>query len=315
MKSNKLPDIRTINKVHVLVVGDAMLDRYWYGKVERISPEAPVPVLEVSKMEDRLGGCCNAAKNIVDFGAQATVLIPLGMDKTAAELENLLTCAQISVLKCEDKDFTSTLKLRMVGYRQQLLRADFESKPSEQLIHEQTKIFASIYKNFEVILFSDYGKGALVDVQSMIKMAGDSGRQILVDPKGSDFSKYYGATVITPNVSELRNVVGTWNSEGELDVLVQNLREQYQFTHLLLTRGEDGVKLYDDEGAMMIPSLARDVYDVTGAGDTVISILATLLATGMSVREAVWWANRAAGIVVGKFGTSTVSYYEIAQEE
>jgi len=295
----------------VLVVGDVMLDRYWYGAVDRISPEAPVPVVRITREENRLGGCANVAFNAVSVGAQASLLSVVGDDEASHLLQDLIAKSGITTYLGRDAQLKTTVKLRVIGRQQQLLRVDFENTPQNEVLSSQTQQFMQLLADHPVVLFSDYGKGGLAHVTDMIAAARKANKAVLIDPKGSDFSRYAGATCITPNRAELQQVVGGWNSEEELSTKAHNLRKQLQLDAVLLTRSEEGMTLFDAQGVAHIAAQAREVFDVTGAGDTVIATLAALVAAGMSLREAMPWANRAGGVVVGKFGTATVSYEEL----
>ena len=295
----------------VLVVGDVMLDRYWYGAVDRISPEAPVPVVRITREENRLGGCANVAFNAVSVGAQASLLSVVGDDEASHLLQDLIAKSGITPYFGRDAQLKTTVKLRVIGRQQQLLRVDFENTPQNEVLSSQTQQFMQLLPDHPVVLFSDYGKGGLAHVTDMIAAARKANKAVLIDPKGSDFSRYAGATCITPNRAELQQVVGGWNSEEELSTKAHNLRKQLQLDAVLLTRSEEGMTLFDTQGVAHISAQAREVFDVTGAGDTVIATLAALVAAGMSLREAMPWANRAGGVVVGKFGTATVSYEEL----
>ena len=295
----------------VLVVGDVMLDRYWYGAVDRISPEAPVPVVRITREENRLGGCANVAFNAVSVGAQASLLSVVGDDEASHLLQDLIAKSGITPYFGRDAQLKTTVKLRVIGRQQQLLRVDFENTPQNEVLSSQTQQFMQLLADHPVVLFSDYGKGGLAHVTDMITAARKANKAVLIDPKGSDFSRYAGATCITPNRTELQQVVGGWNSEEELSAKAHNLRKQLQLNAVLLTRSEEGMTLFDAHGVAHIAAQAREVFDVTGAGDTVIATLAALVAAGMSLREAMPWANRAGGVVVGKFGTATVSYEEL----
>jgi rfaE bifunctional protein kinase chain/domain len=298
-------------KAKVLVVGDVMLDRYWYGAVDRISPEAPVPVVRITREENRLGGCANVAFNAVSVGAQASLLSVVGDDEASHLLQDLIAKSGITPYFGRDAQLKTTVKLRVIGRQQQLLRVDFENTPQNEVLSSQTQQFMQLVPDHPVVLFSDYGKGGLAHVTDMIAAARKANKAVLIDPKGSDFSRYAGATCITPNRAELQQVVGGWNSEEELRTKAHNLRKQLQLDAVLLTRSEEGMTLFDAQGVTHIAAQAREVFDVTGAGDTVIATLAALVAAGMSLREAMPWANRAGGVVVGKFGTATVSYEEL----
>jgi rfaE bifunctional protein kinase chain/domain len=298
-------------QARVLVVGDVMLDRYWYGAVDRISPEAPVPVVRITREEERNGGAANVAYNVITLGAQSSLLTVVGDDEASHKLEALVAQTGIKTHFGRDADLKTTVKLRVIGRQQQLLRLDFENTPKNELLASQTAAFENLLPEQDAILFSDYGKGGLAHVGDMIAKARAAGKPILIDPKGSDYSRYQNATVITPNRAELQQVVGSWNSEAELRTKVQNLRTQLQLDAVLLTRSEEGMTLFDADGELTVSAQAREVFDVTGAGDTVIATMAALVAAGLSLRDALPHSNRAGGIVVGKFGTATVSFEEL----
>ena len=300
-----------ISAAKVLVVGDVMLDRYWYGAVDRISPEAPVPVVRITREEERNGGAANVAYNVVTLGAQASLLTVVGEDEASHKLEALVAKTGIQPHFGRDTDLKTTVKLRVIGRQQQLLRLDFENTPKNELLASQTAAFENLLPVHGAVLFSDYGKGGLGHITDMITRARAAGKPILVDPKGSDFSRYSGATVITPNRAELQQVIGMWQDEETLRTKVQVLRQELKLEAILVTRSEEGMTLFDDQGDLHVSAQAREVFDVTGAGDTVIATMATLVAAGMSLRDALPIANRAGGIVVGKFGTATVSYQEL----
>ncbi len=295
----------------VLVVGDVMLDRYWYGAVDRISPEAPVPVVRITRDEERAGGAANVAYNVVTLGAQATLLTVVGADEASHKLEALLAKTGIQPHFGRDPELTTTVKLRVIGRQQQLLRLDFENTPKNELLASQTAAFETLLPSHGAVLFSDYGKGGLGHITDMIARARAAGKPILVDPKGSDYTRYQGATVITPNRAELQQVVGVWRDEDDLRSKVRALREQLNVGSVLLTRSEEGMTLFDADGELHVSAQAREVFDVTGAGDTVIATMAALVSAGISLRDSVSLANKAGGIVVGKFGTATVSYDEL----
>ena len=312
MNAQKAPLSKAqLAQAKVLVVGDVMLDRYWYGAVDRISPEAPVPVVRITREENRLGGCANVAFNAVSVGAQASLLSVVGDDEASHLLQDLIAKSGITPYFGRDAQLKTTVKLRIIGRQQQLLRVDFENTPQNEVLSSQTQQFMQLLPDHPVVLFSDYGKGGLAHVTDMIAAARKANKAVLIDPKGSDFSRYAGATCITPNRAELQQVVGGWNSEEELSTKAHNLRQELKLDAVLLTRSEEGMTLFDAQGAAHIAAQAREVFDVTGAGDTVIATLAALVAAGMSLRDAMPWANRAGGVVVGKFGTATVSYEEL----
>ena len=302
---------KKLAKARVLVVGDVMLDRYWYGAVDRISPEAPVPIVRITREEDRNGGAANVAYNVVTLGAQATLLTVVGEDEASHKLEALLAGTGIRTHFGRDAELKTTVKLRVIGRQQQLLRVDFENIPKTEVLASQSAAFAHLLPEHEAVLFSDYGKGGLAHVSDMIARARLAGKPILIDSKGTDYSRYKNASVITPNRAELQQVIGPWLDESELQTKCQNLRERLGLTAVLLTRSEEGMTLFDAQGQLHVGAQAREVFDVTGAGDTVIATLAALVAAGMGLRDALPLANRAGGLVVGKFGTATVSYEEL----
>ncbi len=295
----------------ILVVGDVMLDRYWFGDVARISPEAPVPVVRVTRIEERPGGAANVARNCAALGAQARLLSVIGGDEAGGRLSELVDAAGVRANLHRDASMTTTVKLRVIGRQQQLLRIDFETPPSREVLASKLADFESALPECDVVILSDYGKGGLAHISTMIGLARAAGKRVLVDPKGDDYARYRGADLVTPNLAELREVVGSWSDEADLAARVQKLRADLAFDALLLTRSEQGMTLFDERGAMHVPAQAREVYDVSGAGDTVIGALAVMLAAGATLSEAVRTANRAAGIVVGKLGAAVVTRAEL----
>jgi len=310
---NELP---SFDNARVLVVGDVMLDRYWFGDVERISPEAPVPVLKVARVEDRPGGAANVARNIAALGAQCTLLSVVGSDEPGSRLEQLMREQHnVNALLYRDDTIATTIKLRAVARQQQLLRIDFETQPSHEVLRAKLEDYRAKLSQADVVVLSDYGKGGLAHIRKMIELAKEAGKQVLVDPKGEDYARYQGATLLTPNRSEFREVAGGWKNEDELTAKAQKLREELQLDALLVTRSEDGMSLYRaGQPEVHQPVHAREVFDVSGAGDTVIAVLAAMLAGGADLPQAMRIANRAAGIVVGKLGTAVVSREEIIQD-
>ena len=300
-----------LSKARVLVVGDAMLDRYWFGAVDRISPEAPVPVVRVTREEERIGAAANVAYNIVTLGAKASLLTVVGDDEASHKLEALVAQTGIEPHFGRDAQLKTTVKLRVIGRQQQLIRLDFENTPKTEILASQSAAFAQLLPSHQAVLFSDYGKGGLAHVSDMISSARTAGKAILIDPKGSDYTRYRHASVITPNRAELQQVIGAWDDEAELQARVEALRQRCEIDAILLTRSEEGMTLFDSQGKLHVSAQAREVFDVTGAGDTVIATLAAFVAAGLSLREALPLANRAAGLVVAKFGTATVSYEEM----
>lgn len=300
-----------LSKVRILVAGDIMLDRYWFGDVSRISPEAPVPVVRVEREETRLGGAANVARNTAVLGTASSLLGITGDDEAGNIISNLLSETGIAPRLHRDPSVSTIIKLRVIGRQQQLLRVDFEKAPAADVIQNKMKAYLSLLPEHDIVILSDYAKGALLNVADMISEARKAGKTILVDPKGEDFARYTGASVLTPNKGELRQIVGSWTNEAQLTEKAQQLREELQLDYLLLTRSEEGMSLYGTDQVRHVPAIAREVFDVSGAGDTVIATLAAMMGTGMDIADAVDTANRAAGIVVGKLGTATVTADEL----
>ena len=298
-------------KTNLLVVGDVMLDRYWFGDSDRISPEAPVPVVQVSKVDERLGGAANVARNVAALGANTTILGVIGEDEAGARIGELLKQSGVNSQLEVDPKVPTTVKLRVIARQQQLIRLDFEETPSQTALEQKLARFEKALGTADVLVLSDYGKGALSQVAAMIEYARAHNKVILVDPKGEDYEKYRGATVITPNRSELRQVVGRWADEADLTQRAQELRHSLGIQALLLTRSEEGMSLFTDQGVSHVRAQAREVFDVSGAGDTVIATLAVALAAQWPLDRAMALANRAGGIVVGKLGTATVTSEEL----
>ena len=295
----------------VLVVGDVMLDRYWFGEVERISPEAPVPIVRVTREEFRLGGAANVAANVCALGAHGALISAVGRDEGAARIAALLAEQRITPLLSEHEQLRTIVKLRINGRAQQLLRVDFDDAPAPAMLNDLYESFEQSVTEFDVVIFSDYGKGGLAQIARKIAIARQAGKPVLVDPKGDDYSAYRGATVVTPNRAELARVVGAWRTEAELIERASNLRESLGLGALLVTRSEEGMSLFDAEGHLRIPTEAREIFDVTGAGDTVIATLGVMVGLGISLRAATAYANKAAAIVVGKFGTAVPTREEL----
>jgi len=301
----------TLAQKRLLVVGDSMLDRYWFGDTNRISPEAPVPVVKIVKNEDRLGGAANVALNIAELGARASLMSVIGNDDAGKSLQAMLEKAGIEDLSGVDASVRTTVKLRVLARRQQLVRIDFEDHPANEVLATLMETFEAKVKDFDALVLSDYGKGGLDHIVRMIAASREAGVPVLIDPKGSDYSRYRGATLITPNRAELALVIGEWKSEAELIEKAQKLRRELELTALLLTRSEEGMTLFTEAGEFNVPAQAREVFDVSGAGDTSIAVTAAMIAAGLDLTEAVRIANRAGGIVVGKLGTASVTYDEL----
>jgi len=307
-----ISEIPHFDSAQVLVLGDVMLDRYWMGDTSRISPEAPVPVVKVGNIEERAGGAGNVAINIAALGANASVVGLTGNDDAANSLLNLMQQAGVISHFSQDDKHATVTKLRVLSRNQQLIRLDFEDGFPEYDNEKLLKIFSEQIVKAGAIVLSDYGKGTLQDCQSFIKQAVQHQIPVLVDPKGSDFSRYKGATIITPNLSEFEQVVGACENEQEIEEKGMALLEKLNLSALLITRSEKGMTLLQrDKDALHLPTRAREVYDVTGAGDTVISVLAASLAAGVDLAEATMLSNLAAGVVVNKIGTATVSQDEL----
>ena len=301
-----------VSQVRLLVVGDVMLDRYWFGEVSRISPEAPVPVVKVERIEERLGGAANVARNAAAVGARTALLSVVGDDEAGRSLSRMLVEGEIEAGLHVDRNIDTTVKLRVIGRQQQLLRIDFETTPSHEILRAKLAEFELRVANADVVILSDYGKGGLTHITEMIRLARAAGKPVLVDPKGDDYAKYAGATVITPNRSELREVVGRWSSEEDLYAKAQKLRADLGLEALLVTRSEEGMTLFSEGETHHQAAQALEVFDVSGAGDTVIATLAVMLAAGADWDEAIRTANIAASIVVGKLGTAVVTREELA---
>ena len=303
-----------LTTARVLIVGDVMLDRYWFGEVNRISPEAPVPVVRVQKSEERPGGAANVARNIAALGAKATLLSVVGDDEPGHVLEKLLNAEQVETSLFSDAEFVTTVKLRVLGRQQQLLRIDFEQQPSHEVLAAKLNDYAARLPQVDAVILSDYGKGGLAHIREMIRLAREAGKPVLIDPKGDDYERYRGATLLTPNRSEFREVAGKWKDDAELEAKARQLREDLELDALLVTRSEEGMSLFLADKTVNQPTVAREVFDVTGAGDTVIATLGLMLAAQVPLPEAIEWANRAAGIVVGKLGTAVVQPEELFGE-
>jgi rfaE bifunctional protein kinase chain/domain len=305
----KVPDTR---KARILVVGDVMLDRYWFGDVSRISPEAPVPVVLFRDEELKPGGAANVASNCAALGAKTRILSVTGDDADGIAIGDILRREGVQVSFHADKSIRTTQKLRVIGgHQHQLLRIDFETYPSRQVLAAKLVDFESALPSCNTVILSDYGKGGLAHIARMIARARAAGKRVLAGPKGEDYSRYRGAHLITPNYDELRQTVGAWKSDADLARRAQKLRRQLALEGLLLTRGEEGMTLFREEGVLHVKAEKHEVYDVTGAGDTVIAALATMLASGVALEQAVRIANRAAGIKVTRFGTAAVTKAEL----
>lgn len=305
-------DMPPFGQARVLVYGDIMLDRYWEGGASRVSPEAPVPVVLVEQAVDRPGGAGNVALNIAALGGQTVLCGPTGEDEKADTLEDILSGAGVQCVLNRIPGHSTITKLRVISRHQQLLRLDFEQTGIAGASSGSLAEVEKLLGNCGALVLSDYAKGAVADPQPYIRAARTLGIPVLVDPKGDDFTRYQGATLLTPNVTELEAVVGSCATEAELVARGEQLMTELALGALLVTRGEQGMTLLrPGEEELHFPARAREVFDVTGAGDTVIGVLATAIAAGAGLPQAAGLANIAAGIVVGKTGTAVVSAYEL----
>jgi rfaE bifunctional protein kinase chain/domain len=305
-----LPDF---SRVRILVAGDVMLDRYWFGDVSRISPEAPVPVVHVKRTEERPGGAANVARNITSLDGRCTLLSVVGNDEAAHTLESLLATENVNTSLHRDPALSTTVKLRVIGQQQQLLRIDFERAPSHEVLAAKLDEYERLVDEADAVVLSDYGKGGLERVQEMIVLARRHRKPVLVDPKGWDYARYRGATLLTPNRGEFREVAGRWSDEADLARRAQKLRADLDLEALIVTRSEEGMSLFTAAESHHEPTQAREVFDVSGAGDTVIGVLALMVAAGADLHAAMRVANHAAGLVVGKLGTAVVDRQELQE--
>lgn len=307
--------LNKLDRARVLVVGDIMLDRYWRGAVDRISPEAPVPVVAVTGSEERLGGAANVASNVRALGANCKLLGIAGDDPDADVLEQLLVNQGIATELERTPGLKTTVKLRIVSQQQQLIRIDFETPANESSTRKLLERYKDMLAEHDVVIVSDYGKGGLAHVADMIQLARSANKPLIVDPKGDDYTNYSGATLITPNRKEFQAVAGSYASTDELIEKAAALVDKLDLGGLLVTRSEEGMSLVNSkEKVVHMKARAREVFDVTGAGDTVIAAVGSALAVGSSPEDALHLANVAAGIVVGKLGSATASPDEIRHE-
>lgn len=297
----------------ILVAGDSMLDRYWQGTVDRISPEAPVPVLRMGGESQRAGGAANVAVNLRALGAEVTLVTLLGEDEAAVTLANLLSVHGVALEAVRCAEAPTTQKIRAVCRQQQLLRIDIEQPPPSAAAQALVDLTIDLLPRHPWLLLSDYAKGGLIDCPGLIRRARAQGVRVLADPKGLDFERYRGVWLLKPNESEAAAVTGRWQGEDDFCHRMQQLRQALDVQHLLVTRSERGMSLFSEQRAPLhLRATPREVFDVSGAGDTALAALACRLAAGHTLDDAVHWANRAAGIAVGKFGTATVSLEELA---
>jgi D-beta-D-heptose 7-phosphate kinase / D-beta-D-heptose 1-phosphate adenosyltransferase len=309
----KMKKIEIFNKKSkVLVVGDVMLDRYYDGRVERISPEAPVPILKVLTEFDRPGGAANVAINIAKLGLGVTLVGYVGSDPAADALANAVEDAGVVFLKIPSSSCPTILKIRALSQKQQVIRIDFESSFKDEEHSRLISELKNVIHTFDAVVLSDYAKGTLEKIADIIDLCSKNSKPVFVDPKGSDFSRYAGATMITPNLLEFTTIVGQYADEEEFGRFAHQLKKDLNLKHILVTRGEDGMALFSESGPdYLITADAREVYDVTGAGDTVIATLAAAYASGTPIEQAVSLSNIAAGLVVARTGTSAVTAGEV----
>jgi D-beta-D-heptose 7-phosphate kinase/D-beta-D-heptose 1-phosphate adenosyltransferase len=300
------------DQAHVLVIGDLMLDRYWHGDTSRISPEAPVPVVLVADAEERAGGSGNVALNIAALGANIEVMGYTGDDEAADALQEILESANVTCAFERIPESRTVTKLRVISRHQQLIRLDFEDGFLEQRSDLLTARASKLMANAGAVVLSDYGKGTLRDMPALIEVARKAKTPVLIDPKGNDFSPYRGASIITPNMSEFEAVVGKCKTDEDVEQKGLQLVKELELDALLVTRSERGMTLIQkDQPVIHLPTKAQEVFDVTGAGDTVIAMLAAAIAAGEDLPNAMALSNLAAGVVVGKLGTATVSPAEL----
>jgi len=307
-------DPSTLGRARILVVGDAMLDRYWFGEVTRISPEAPVPIVKFVRAEEQPGGAANVARNAAALGARVSLLSVIGDDEPGGTLQQLIERDGVTACLHRDGSIRTTVKLRMIGgaRRQQLLRVDFETPPSREVLLDKLADYGRLLAGCDVVILSDYGKGGLAHIAQMISLARAQGKIVLVDPKGHDYSRYEGASVVTPNRDELTQVVGPWADDAELGDKARALRAKLKLDAVLVTLGEKGMTLFQAGRTRHEPAKVHEVSDVSGAGDTVIATLGVMLAVGTGLEEATHIANAAAGVKVTKFGATVVHPDELA---
>jgi D-beta-D-heptose 7-phosphate kinase/D-beta-D-heptose 1-phosphate adenosyltransferase len=304
--------IPRFDNAHILTIGDAMLDRYWHGDTHRVSAEAPIPVIDVDKVEDRPGGAANVALNVATLGAASSLVAATGVDEMAIVLKTKLESSGINVALIEVNDRPTITKIRLVSRNQQMLRADFE-QPFE-ITADQIIAAASSLSGYNGIILSDYDKGLFNEPASVIEYARQQNVPILVDPKFKRFDAYKGASLIKPNLLELKHAVGDWGTEAEMLQKCRELMLQMQCESMLVTRASEGMTLIEKDSESHFPARTREVYDTSGAGDTVIAVLASALASGQTLKDSVALSNVAAGIVVGHFGVTSVSGPELRSE-
>lgn len=297
----------------VLVVGDVMLDRYWHGRAERISPEAPVPVVPVDTIEERIGGAGNVAHNITALGGQCTLLAVVGDDEAGREIDEIAGERNIARQLLVDARGQTTVKLRILSRNQQLLRVDFEAPPAASVVRTAQGKFAELLASHQIVVLSDYGKGALGEIEDWIAEAQKRDIPVFVDPKCDNFARYRGAALLTPNLQEFERVVGAVGDDADMQEKAEELLARHEVRRLLVTLSERGMALFaPEEAPIFCEARAREVYDVSGAGDTVVAVMAMAEAAGLDARAALELASGAAGVVVSKLGAATVSREELA---
>ncbi len=297
---------------NILVVGDAMLDRYWLGAVERISPEAPVPVVEVKSSYERIGGAGNVACNIAALGGKCTLLSIVGDDEAGGRVAEIATQSGINPQLVTDQSAKTTIKLRVLSRNQQLLRADFESPPPRTALDATTTRFANLLAGHQVVVLSDYGKGGLARIETLIDLAARARIPVLVDPKGGDFSRYRGATMVTPNLKEFEQVAGAITDDEDMAARAHDLMTRHQLEKILVTMSDRGMVLFSRQrDPIRREARVREVYDVSGAGDSVIAVMAMATAAGLPDDTGLVLANSTAGLVVSKLGTATATRDEL----
>jgi len=305
-------NLEKLGSARVLVVGDVMLDQYWMGDVKRISPEAPVPIVSVQETSERLGGAGNVARNITALGGECSMLGIVGDDEAGRSVEEISRNSSINVALERDVSIKTTIKLRVVSRNQQLLRADFENSPGNETLDAVLKRYEELIRDHDAIVLSDYGKGTLKDIESMIEIAEANAKPVLVDPKGVDYSRYRKATMITPNLAEFESATGIVQGDADFERKAAALIENLQLKHLLVTLSDKGMKLFSAEAEPVhIPARSREVYDVSGAGDTVIAVMAMAMSAGLPDVVGLELANSAAGVVISKLGTATTNVDEL----
>lgn len=305
-------DRESLGRARILVAGDVMLDRYWFGTVERISPEAPVPIVKVEQVEERAGGAANVAVNVASLGARCELVGIVGSDEEGASLRSILAGSDVTQTLTVDESIRTVTKLRIVSQNQQLIRADFDVFPDQPALSRHRELYESALDGTDVVILSDYGKGSMNGVETLIEVANSRSIPVLIDPKGADFSRYANASIITPNRREFEAVVGPVRDDEELRSKALALIQELNLHGLLITRGDQGMVLVEKEAQWFdYPASAKEVFDVSGAGDTVIAAFAVGYALNMPDEDAVRLANAAAGVVVGKVGTAAVTMEDV----